>query len=145
MFWENKLEELGKLAPVVLQMNRRGSWNAQLLANVRIDDSTEIEMGPIGEGSTPAGCVDALWKRLTEDFKPILLYEPGKPVRRVRFNARWEDIAVDVKQDVTKAGSTIVTKTDIVDKPVPELIGGNHEHKEIVVEEPEGTVFHPDD
>jgi hypothetical protein len=144
MFWENKLEELQKLAPVVLQMTRRGAWTAQLLANVRIDDSTEVEMGPIGEGGTPAGSVDALWKRIADDFKPLLIYEPGKPVRRVRFNARWEDIAVDIKQEVTKAGTTIVTKTDIVDKPVPETIGP-HEHKAIVVEEPEAPVFDPAD
>lgn len=141
MFWENKLEELGKLAPVVLQMERRPTWTAQMLATVRIDDSTTVEMAPIAEGNTPAGAVDALWKRLAADMKPIMIYEPGKPVRRVRFNARWEDIAIDVKQDVTKAGTTIVTKTEIVDKPVPEIPG----RKEIVVEEEPANAFRADD
>jgi hypothetical protein len=144
MFWENKLEELQKLAPVVLTMVTRGKWAAQLLANVRLDDSTEIEMGPMAEGGTPAGSVDALWRKLADDFKPLMIYEPGKPVRRVRFNARWEDIAIEVKQDVTTAGTSILTKTNIVDKPVPETIGA-HEHKAIVVEEPETPVFDPAD
>lgn len=144
MFWENKLEELGKLAPVVLQMVRRGSWTAQMLATTRIDDSTQVEIGPQAEAATPAGAVDSLWRKLADDLKPILIYEPGKPVRRVRFNARWEDIAVDVKQEVTRAGTTIVTKTELVDKPVPETIGA-HEHKAIVVEEEPASTFHADD
>jgi hypothetical protein len=145
MFWENKLEELGKLAPVVLQMVQRGRWQAQLLATVRINDDITVEIAPLAEGSTPAGSVDALWKKLADDLKPILIYaDPGKPVRRVRFNARWEDIAIDVKQEVTKAGTTIVTKTEIVDKLVAETIGA-HEHKAIVVEEPESPVFDPAD
>lgn len=145
MFWENKLEELGKLAPVVLQMHNRGSWSAQILANIRIDDSTEVEMAPSAAGSTPAGCVDALWKKLAADFKPIMLYEPGKPVRRVRFNARWEDIAIEVKQEVSRAGSSILTKTEIVDKPVPPMAEGTPEHRSIVVEEEPANAFAADD
>jgi hypothetical protein len=141
MFWENKLEELGKLAPVVLQMVQRGRWQAQLLATVRIDDGLEVEIAPLAEGSTPAGSVDALWKKLADDLKPILVHDLGKPVRRVRFNGRWEDIAIDVKQEVTTAGTTIVTKTEIVDKLVAEAIG----EKVIVVEEPETPVFDPAD
>jgi hypothetical protein len=144
MFWENKLEELQKLAPVVLTMVTRGKWAAQLLANVRLDDSTEVEMGPMAEGGTPAGSVDALWRKLADDFKPLMIYEPGKAARRVRFNGRWEDIAIEVSREVSTAGTTIVTKTDIVDKPVPETIGA-HEHKAIVVEEPETPVFDPAD
>ena len=144
MYWENKLEELGKLAPVVLQMIQRGKWTAQILANIRMSGSNQVVMGPIGEGGTPAGAADDLWSRMVIGFEPILIYEPGKPVRRVRYNARWEDVAVEVKPEVTTNGTVRVEKREVVDKPVPETVGA-HEHKAIVVDEPEGNVFHPDD
>lgn len=143
MYWENKLEELGKLAPVVLQMIQRGKWTAQILANIRMSGANQVVMGPIGEGGTPAGAADDLWSKLVIGFEPILLYEPGKPVRRIRYNARWEDVAIEVKPEVTTNGTVRVETRAPVDKPVPELPGGNHEHKAIVVEEEQPGGFDP--
>src|SRR5688572_32102398 len=122
MFWESKLEELQKLAPVYFASPTRGRWVATFDAHVKDVTSTEYPR-LTAEGSTPAGALVELWAKLVHGSTPFTVTVGANPPRRVRFNARWEDVGEDPKPPEPEPAPTT----------------------ELVVDEPEAAAFDPAD
>lgn len=127
MYWEIKLEELNKLAPVILTMEQRGRWTARFLTMIKHDDRDVVDAFPTTTGATPAGAVDTMWSHVVHGATPFILIGTEQPVCRVRFNARWEDVPFVPKQEVAP-------DPEPESEPPPSVDG-------IVVEEEDANAF----
>lgn len=86
MFWETKLLELQKLAPVELEQ-KEGQWFATIKA--AINAPYHANCGSVGIGETKAAAVVALWSHIVNGNEPFLI-NLARNKRKVRWNARWE-------------------------------------------------------
>lgn len=120
MYWETKLEELQKLAPVVFESPERGKWIARFLTMVKHDNKDAVDAFPVCEGSTLAGSVVGLWAEVATG-EPFIVIVTGQPVRRVRWNAGWEtlDLPKTPEMAVIEEQPAPVIEVAEVDEPEP--------------------------
>lgn len=87
MFWETKMLELQKLAPVDLAQTADNEWTATMKA--AINEPWNKDAGVITRGETRAAAVVGLWNHLVKGNEPFL-FNLDKHKRKIRWNARWE-------------------------------------------------------
>lgn len=145
MHWETKLEELQKLAPVVFFCPQRARWKAQFLTMLKVDGENSIEAFPATEGATPGAAVTSLWERFVEG-KSFIVITDGKPVRKVRYNARWEDLPLDEKQALVEAAAAVQGKDAVVDNQATNVASGTGSLRTYkTIDEPATEIFDSSD
>lgn len=87
MFWETKMLELQKLAPVELAQTAGNEWTATMKAG--INRVWHKEEAVVCRGETRAAAVVGLWNHLVNGNEPFL-FMLERQKRKIRWNARWE-------------------------------------------------------
>lgn len=97
MFWETKLLELQKLAPVELAQADEGAlFTVTIRAGV--NEPFHKDSGMVASGETRAAAVCNLWSAIVNGDPFILNLENSKT--KYRWNARWEVLEkYETKQD----------------------------------------------
>lgn len=107
MFWETKLAELQKLAPVELKLPEgTKTWFATM--RVAINAPFHKDSGVAGLGETRAAAVCELWNHLVSGHEPFILCTKNS-TKKYRWNARWELLE---EHTVNEPGELVVEEKD---------------------------------
>lgn len=89
MFWETKLAELQKLAPVELVEAGAGGWKASM--NVALNRPFEKGIKLLAYGITRAATICVLWSTIVKGNEPFTMADAERS-RMWRWNGRWEEV-----------------------------------------------------